>query len=371
MDRFDAITAFVAVARSGGFTAAARALGTPVANVSRKVGLLEEDLGVRLFERTTRHVALTESGKRYFEACSRVLDDLSDADDEVTGEYRQPKGDLVLTAPFGFGQHHLQPVVHEFLRAYPWVNVHLQLGDRVVALVEEHVDCALRIGTLGDSSLVARELGSIRMVICAAPAYLAARGTPLEVSALGDHDCISWTGAGPRKVWELSVQEGDKRSVQQVPVHLRMSTTTPESAVQAALDGIGLVQATTYQVAPHVAQGRLVPVLAAFDSGPYPVNLVYPSKRLVPLKLRALLDFAVPRLEARLSQVEVLMGAELSSSASGRERGRHVVTKGLDLGGVAPLRRADEVDGQLGGRPVGQQGGELAAGNLVLKKPGG
>ncbi|XVJ71328.1 MAG: LysR family transcriptional regulator [Rhizobacter sp.] len=307
MDRFDAISAFVAVARSGGFSAAGRALGSTVAAVSRKVGLLEEDLGVRLFDRTTRHVALTESGKRYFEACSRVLDDLRDADGEVTGEYRQPKGDLVITAPFGFGRYHLQPVLQDFMRAYPRVNVHLQLGDRMVALVEEHVDCALRIGLLGDSSLVARMLGSIRMVICAAPTYLAARGAPLGPAALVEHDCISWTGLGPRKSWELSIREGDRQALRHVSINVRMSTTTPESAVQAALDGIGLVQATTYQVAQHVAQGELVPVLAEYDSDPVPVNLVYPSKRLVPLKLRALLDYAGPRLEARLTQVESLL----------------------------------------------------------------
>ncbi|APW35899.1 LysR family transcriptional regulator [Rhodoferax koreense] len=308
MDRFDAITAFVAVARAGGFSAAGRTLGTPVANVSRKVALLEDALGVRLFVRTTRHVALTEAGKRYFEACSRVIDALRDADEEVTGEYRQPKGDLVVTAPLGFGQQHLQPVVHEFLRAYPQVNVHLQLSDRVVALVDEHVDCAVRIGNLGDSSLVARELGAVRVVVCASPDYLAARGTPPDLAALADHDCISWTGLGPHRVWTLTVRRADRCTDAQVPVRVRTSTTTPESALQAAIAGLGLVQATSYQVAPHVAAGRLVPVLTAHDSEPYPVTLVYPGKRLIPLKLRALLDFASPRLVQRLADVEAVMG---------------------------------------------------------------
>lgn len=308
MDRFDAISTFVAVARSGGFSAAGRALGTPVANVSRKVALLEEALGVRLFVRTTRHVALTEGGQRYFEACSRVIDALRDADEEVTGEYRQPKGDLVITAPLGFGQQHLQPVVHEFLRAYAQVNVHLQLADRVLPLVEEHVDCAVRIGRLADSSLVARELGAIRIVICAAPAYLQARGTPQELAALSGHDCISWTGLGPHKTWALTVRREGQATEAQVPVHVRTSTTTPESALQAAIAGLGLVQATSYQVAPHVAAGQLVPVLAAHDSEPYPVSLVYPSKRLIPLKLQALLDFAMPRLTQRLAEVESVMG---------------------------------------------------------------
>jgi DNA-binding transcriptional LysR family regulator len=308
VDRFDAITAFVAVARSGGFSAASRALGTPVANISRKVALLEEDLGVRLFVRTTRHVALTEGGRRYFEACSRVIDDLRDADEEVTGEYRQPKGDLVITAPLGFGQQHLQPVLHEFLQVYPQVNLHLQLADRLVALVEEHVDCALRIGGLSDSSLVARDLGSIRMVVCAAPSYLALRGTPTDLPSLADHACISWTGLGPYKTWTFTEREGDKAVERQVPVNVRVSTTTPESALQAALAGVGLVQATSYQVAPHVALGHLVPLLAAYDSEPIPVNLVYPSKRLIPLKLRGLLDFAAPRLAQRLAMVQTVMG---------------------------------------------------------------
>lgn len=301
MDRLDAITAFVAVARHGGFSAASRALGMPVANVSRKVALLEDTLGVRLLVRTTRHVALTDGGRRYLEACGRVLDALKEADEEVSGEYRQPQGDLVLTAPLGFGQRHLQPVVHDFLRAFPQVNVHLQLADRVMALVEEHVDGALRIGTLHDSSLVARHLGDIRMVVCASPAYLAARGTPQDPAELQQHACLSWTGLGPTRLWEF--QLGEHRAVHKVPVPVRLSTTTPESALQAAVDGLGLVQATTYQVAPHVAQGTLVPVLQRFDSAPVPVSLVYPSKRLIPQKLRAFLDFAAPRLEDRLRTV--------------------------------------------------------------------
>ena len=309
MDRLDAITAFVAVARHGGFSAAARAMGTPVATISRKVALLEEALGVRLFVRTTRHVALTEGGQRYFEACSRVIDDLRDADEAVTGEYRQPKGDLVLTAPLGFGQQHLQPVVHEFLRAQPQVNVHLQLADRVLALVEEHVDCALRIGTLADSTLVAREVGTVRTVVCASPAYLAARGEPADLAALAGHDCISWTGLGPQRTWAFTVRQDGTALSKAVNVNVRVSTTTPESALQAALAGLGLVQATTYQVAPHVAAGRLVPVLSAHDSEPMPVSLVHAGKRLIPLKLRAWLDFAAPRLAQRVGEVEALMRA--------------------------------------------------------------
>jgi DNA-binding transcriptional LysR family regulator len=178
----------------------------------------------------------------------------------------------------------------------------------VLPLVEAHVDCALRIGALGDSSLVARELGAIRVVVCAAPAYLQARGTPQDLSALAAHDCINWAGLGLPKTWTFTLRQGGALTEQQLPVHVRLSTSTPESALQAAIAGLGLVQATSYQVAPHVAAGRLVPVLTAHDSEPMPVSLVYPSKRLIPLKVRALLDFATPRLEQRLAEVEAVMG---------------------------------------------------------------
>lgn len=302
MDRFDAIQTFVAVARAGGFSAASRALRAPVATISRKVALLEESLGVRLFVRSTRHVALTDGGQRYFEACSRVLDDLRDADEQVTGEYRQPKGDLVIAAPLGFGRSHVQPVVHDFLRAYPLVDVHLQLADRVVPLVEEHIDCAVRISALDDSALVARRLGEIRVLVCAAPVYLAARGTPEHPASLASHDCISWTTLGSYRTWEFQLQPG--RMPELVPVHVRLSTTTPESAVQAAIEGLGLVQATSYQVAPAVTRGDLVPLLRPFEAAPTPVHLVYPGKRLTPLKLRAFLEFAAPRLTQRLDEVE-------------------------------------------------------------------
>jgi DNA-binding transcriptional LysR family regulator len=315
MDRLDAIAAFVAVARTGGFSAAGRALGVPVANVSRKVALLEESLGVRLLVRTTRHVALTEGGRRYFEACSRLLDDLKDADEEVAGEYRSPQGDLVVTAPLGLGRQHLQPVVHDFLRAYPRVDVHLQLADRVLALVEEHVDCALRIGPLADSAFVARPLGAVRMLVCASPAWLQANGTPQHPSELAALDCVSWTGRTPYRTWDFHLGPRASPALQPVAIRVRLSTTTPDSALAAALDGIGLVQATSYQAAPDVADGRLVPVLTAFEGPPLPVSLVWPGQRLVPLKLRAFLDFVAPRLVQRLKDVEAVFACPPARTA--------------------------------------------------------
>jgi len=303
LDKLESIEAFVTVARAGGFSAAGRQLGSPVATVSRKVALLEEAIGVRLLARSTRHVALTEQGKAYYEACRRVLDDLHDADEMIAGEYRQPKGELTLTAPVGFGRHHLQPVVHEFLAAYPLIDVSMQLADRVFSLVEEHVDCAVRISAMADSSLVAREVGQIRIVVCASPAYLAAHGTPAHPQELLQHQCISWTTLGPYKAWEFQLGPEEGSSVAMVPIRVRLSSTTPDSAVDAACAGLGLVQATSYQVADSVRQGTLVPVLRSFEAPRTPVSLVYPSKRLTPLKLRAFLDFVAPRLTKRLEDV--------------------------------------------------------------------
>lgn len=313
IDKFESIEAFVAVARAGGFSAASRQLGSPVATVSRKVALLEAAVGVRLFARSTRLVALTEPGRVYYDACRRVLDDLHEADALVGGEYRQPKGELTLTAPIGFGRLHLQPVVHEFLAAYPLIDVNLRLADRVVGLAEEQVDCAVRISALADSSLVARELGHIGIVVCAAPAYLAAQGTPTHPRELLQHPCISWTTLGPYKTWEFRM--GEAGAVVPVPIRVRLSTTTSDSAVDAACAGLGLVQATTYQVAEAVRARALVPVLRAFESPPTAVSLVYPSKRLTPLKLRGFLDFVGPRLSERLAAVARIMEVAISGQA--------------------------------------------------------
>lgn len=301
MDRLAAIEAFVEVARAGGFSAAARRQGGAVANVSRRIAELESALGVRLFTRSTRHVELTEAGRLYFEACARLLEDLRDAEDRVAAEHRVPRGQLRLTAPLSFGRLHLQPVLHEFLSQHPDIDLSLELVDRVVALVEEHVDCAVRISALPDSSLIARPLGTIRMVVCAAPSYLAANGSPAHPSELERHHCIAWTALGPHKTWDFRLADGPGEA--RVPIRVRITTSTQESAVDAAFAGLGLVQATSYLLAPAVADGRLVPVLREYECAAVPVSLVYASKRLLPSKLRAFLDFSAPMLESRLRTV--------------------------------------------------------------------
>ena len=298
MDRFESITAFVAVAREGGFSAASRTLGVPLPTISRRVADLEAELGVRLFQRSTRRVVLTEQGRIYQTACQRLLDDLRDADQSITGEYQTPRGDLTVTASIGFGRIHLQPIASEFLQAYPDINLRLLLVDRIVNLVEEHTDIAVRIAPLLDSTLIARQLGQVRMVVCASPGYLAARGVPASPDELTQHDCIGWSSAGLTSSWWFHDAGVDRAA----PIRVRLSTTIAESARASAEAGIGLAQIPCYQAEAGVAAGRLTIILSEYERAPLPVNLVYPSNRLVPLKLRAFVDFAAPRLAERLTR---------------------------------------------------------------------
>jgi DNA-binding transcriptional LysR family regulator len=312
MDRFESMTAFVMVAKAGGFSAASRQLGIPLATISRRVAELESELGVRLLHRSTRQVVLTETGQAFFVTCQRVLDDLKDAEEAVTGEYRSPKGDLTVTAPMGFGRLHLQPVALEFLAAYPDINLRLQLVDRVVDLVEENVDLALRIAELPDSSMIARPLGHVRVVVSASPEYLDRRGTPTHPSELARHDCIAWSTLGPLNTWWFH-DGGEDRAF---PIRMRLSTTSAESAIAAAQTGLGLTQTTCYQAVQGLRDGQLAIVLQEFECAPTPVSLVYASNRLLPLKVRAFVDFAVPRLADRLRSISSTLAAATSRQAA-------------------------------------------------------
>ncbi len=303
MDKFESLQAFVAVARAGGFSAAARLLGVPVPTVSRKVAELEEALGVRLFERSTRRVTLTDAARPYYDSCGRLLDDMRDADETVSGVHRSPRGDLTVTAPVGFGRQHVQPVALAFLQEFPEIDLRLMLMDQLVDMVDAHVDVALRISELPDSSLAARPLGHIKMIVCGSPVYLRERGVPTHPSTLEGHACILWSSLGARKAWQFRVEGRETM----FPIRVRLTTTLPESAVEAAQAGLGLTQVTSYQAEAAVRAGTLVPVLREFESAPTPVSLVHPSNRRVPLKLRAFLDFAAPRLTERLKALEQLL----------------------------------------------------------------
>ena len=300
MDRLESMTAFVGVARAGGFSAASRELGIPLATLSRRVAELESALGVRLLHRSTRQVVVTDAGRAFFAACQRALDDLRDAEDAVKSDYRTPRGDLMITAPIAFGRLHLQPVALDFLTAHPQINLRLQLSDKVLNIAEEHIDLALRIAHLPDSSLTARTLGSTRLVVCGSPAYLEAHGAPSRPEDLRQHDCIAWATLGPRDTWWFRSDSGTDK---QYPIRTRLATTLAESALDAAVAGIGLVQTTSYQASQAIGAGRLVVLLRKFECTTTPVSLVYVRDRLVPLKLRAFIDFVAPRLTERLRAI--------------------------------------------------------------------
>lgn len=298
MDRLESMSILVNVVEAGSLSGAARRLKMPLATLSRKISELEGHLKTRLLNRSTRLLTLTDAGEGYIAAAKRILEEVEAAEREASGEYNAPKGELVLTAPVVFGRTHLTPVVIDFLKAYPEINVRLALHERVVNLQEEHVDLAIRLGRLPDSSLVAVRLGEVRRIICASPDYLAARGTPLHPADLAAHDCVIFDPFGQAQGWDLPVGN----SMQHFPLHFRFAVTTAQAAIDAAIGGIGIAQLFCYHIGQARAAGLLVPVLQDFAPPPVPIQLVYPAGRTLPLKLRAFLDFATPRLRVHLEK---------------------------------------------------------------------
>ncbi|WP_242560213.1 MULTISPECIES: LysR substrate-binding domain-containing protein [Pandoraea] len=237
------------------------------------------------------------AGSAYVAACRRILEDIGEAERTATGEYVTPKGELVLTAPVVFGRLHVLPVVAEFLAQYPEIDVRLMLTDRVVHLMDEHADVALRIGDLPDSSLVATSIGAVRRVICASPGYLAAHGVPQRPRDLEGHACITFEVLASRRAWEF----GEGRTGQSVPIRSRLAVNTAEAAISAAVLGVGFVRVLSYQVAQALGDDALRVVLKDFEAMPLPVNLVHKGQTPLPLKLRVFLDFAAPRLRERIA----------------------------------------------------------------------
>ena len=297
MDRFESMSILIAVVESGSLSAAGRRLGMPLATVSRKVGELETHLKTRLLHRTTRQLSLTEAGTAYVAACRRILEEIGEAERAATGEYVTPKGDLVVTAPVVFGRLHVLPVVAEFLAQYPEINVRLMLADRVAHMMEEHVDVAVRIGELPDSTLVAVGVGKIRRVVCASPTYLAEHGAPRKPGDLSGHQCITFQVLASSPCWVFG---GDKSTLS-VPVIPRLEVNTAEAAISAAILGVGLTRVLSYQAADAIRDGALRVVLDAFEPAPSPINLVHTGQGPLPLKLRAFLDFVTPRLRTRIA----------------------------------------------------------------------
>ncbi|RWB68259.1 MAG: LysR family transcriptional regulator [Mesorhizobium sp.] len=298
MDRLDAMSLFVATVEAGSLSAAAKRAGVPLATVSRKLSELEKHLGTRLLNRSTRRLALTDAGQSYLAACRRILDEVNEAERTAAGEYSSPTGELVITAPVVFGRLHVLPVITDFLAVYPQVDVRLTLSDRITQLVEEHIDLALRIGELPDSAMVAIRVGSIRRIVCASPAYLASHGTPEKPSELAGHNCVTFEGLAAPATWSFGAGKAETT----VPVRSRLQVNTAEAAIDAAIAGLGLTKVLSYQADAGVRAGALRVVLEPFEPPPWPVSLVHAGQGRLPMKLRAFLDFAAPRLKERLAR---------------------------------------------------------------------
>jgi DNA-binding transcriptional LysR family regulator len=300
MDRTDGVAVFVEVADHGSFAEAARRLGRSPAAVTRAVAELEARLGVRLLTRTTRAVSTTEAGERFLGGAKRVLADLDEIERAAAGEGTAPRGELRLTAPILFGRLHVLPIVTEFLDRFPDVRVALTLIDRPVDLVEEGLDVAVRIGALAESSAVATRVGAVRRIVVASPDYLAQRGTPQVPADLQAHAVVAFSGIAGVEHWVFREAAGDAS----VAIRPRLVVTTAEAAIDAAKAGFGITRVLSYQAAEDVARGSLLRVLPAYEGDDVPIHLVYPGGRHPPPKLRAFLDFTMPRLRRRCGAIE-------------------------------------------------------------------
>jgi DNA-binding transcriptional LysR family regulator len=298
LDRLDAMSVLLAAVESGSLSKASRKLRQPLATVSRKVTELEAYLNATLLIRSAKGLELTPAGRSYVAGARTILEQLSEVERTAAGEYTEPKGDLVVTAPIMFGRLHVLPVVTRFLEAFPDVAVKLVLTDRLTHFLDDQVDVALRIGDLPDSSLMATALGTVRRVMCASPAYLTTRGIPETLEDLAGHSVISFDSVSTPTTW-IFESGGAEVTAAFSP---RLSVNTIDAAIDAGLAGTGLIRAVSYQVADFVRAHRLAIVLEAFEPSPRPVHLIYDRQNRLPLKMRAFIDFVVPRLRERLVQ---------------------------------------------------------------------
>lgn len=300
MDRLESMQTLLAAAEAGSFSAASRKLGMPLATVSRKVSELEAHIGTALLIRTNRQIVLTDAGRSYVAACKRILDDIDCAERTAAGEYRAPQGELVVSSPIVFGRLYVLPIVTDFLAAYPGIDIRLDLTDRNVDLVEDHIDLVVRMGKLPDSNLIAKRLGSIRRIACASPRYLAERGTPTDPGALGSHDCITFEVLQSASSWRFKVG----KELQAFPVHSRLVVGTAEAAIDAAKRHAGIACVLSYQARAAITEGGLMRILQDFEPDVIPVSLLYRGGRELPVKLRAFVDFISPRLKPLLAAIE-------------------------------------------------------------------
>ena len=294
MDRFHLMSVFVAVAEEESFAAGARRLGLSPPAVTRAVATLEEHLGIKLLTRTTRFVRATDAGLRYLESARRILVEVDAADEDAAGVHAAPRGQLVVTAPVLFGSMFVMPGIVDYLERYPDVSVSALFLDRVVNLLEEGMDVGVRIGALPDSTMRAIPVGHVRRVVCAAPEYLKRHGKLKQPSQLARHTILAASPVSPTIEWRF----GDGRKGVSVKVQPRLTVTSNEAAIQAALLGFGVTRLMSYQIAAHLAAGRLQRVLADCEPPPLPIHVLHREARHASAKVRSFVDLLVERLRA-------------------------------------------------------------------------
>jgi DNA-binding transcriptional LysR family regulator len=292
MDRLQAMTTFVQIVEKGSLTTAADTLDTSLPSVVRTLASLERHLGVRLLNRTTRRIHLTDEGAQFLERCRTILSEVQEAEAALTSRQIEPQGRLKITAPVVFGRRYMTPIVNQFARRYPNVNIDLLLLDRLTNLVEEGLDVAVRVGELPDSALVAIPVGQARRVICASPDYLRRHGRPRAPQDVAAHRCVRFTSVAPRDEWHFRVGRRDVT----IPIASVITCNQIDSALQACIDGLGLGMFFSYQVVSHREAGDLKYVLEEFETEPRPIQIIYPHSKLLSAKVRTFVDECVKQL---------------------------------------------------------------------------
>jgi DNA-binding transcriptional LysR family regulator len=291
MDRLQAIQVFVQVVESLSFVRAAERMGLSTTAVSRQVAELEKHLQSRLLQRTTRRISLTEAGRTFHERCVQILAELAEAEREVGQEAAEPRGTIRLTTSVNFGSRQITPAIASFLARHAQVKFDVSLSDRIVDIVEEGFDLAIRIGGTGAQNLVARKLGEARLVLCASPDYIARRGAPAEPEDLARHNCLTYEYA-LRDVWTFRDAAGRDRTVR---VAGSLNSNNGDLNAAAAVQGVGIALEPDFIVESELKSGKLVPVLESYEAPASPIYAVYPSRRFLPAKVRAFVDFLVER----------------------------------------------------------------------------
>ena len=294
MDRLNSMAIFIAVAEQEGFAGAARLLNISPPAVTRAVAALEEHLGVKLFNRTTRFVRLTEAGQRYFEDARRIIASADEADEAATGINAEAKGHLVVTAPVLFGRMYVMPGISDYLQRYKETEVTALFLDRIVNLLEEGIDVGIRIGELPDSSYKALRVGQVRRVMCASPAYLVEHGIPSEPEDLIKHQLIVAGAISPTVDWRFE----DNGSNLTIRVKPRLRVTSNDSAIEAAVMGLGITRILSYQIATQIASGELQIILNEFEPKPMPINIIHREGRYASAKIRSFVDIIAMRLRS-------------------------------------------------------------------------